>query len=84
MNNIPAKALAIGFPIGLLLTAHLKSLPFAYTLRSWFLIRAVIKRAKENGLNPDRNVFFNCSSYSRHCQLNIMYYSIIWSYFTRL
>lgn len=53
MNNIPTKALAIGIPIGLLITTHLKSLPFAYTVRSWFLLRALIKKAKENNLKPD-------------------------------
>lgn len=56
MKKIPTKALAIGIPVGLLLTAHLKSLPFAYTVRSWFLLRALIKRAKENQMKPDRTV----------------------------
>lgn len=56
MNNIPTAALAIGIPIGLILTTHLKSLPFAYTIRSWFLLRALIKKAKENNLTPDRNI----------------------------
>ena len=46
-------ALAIGIPVGLLVTTHLKSLPFAYTVRSWFLLRALIKKAKENNLQPD-------------------------------
>jgi hypothetical protein len=54
MNNIPTKALAVGVPVGLLLIAHLKSLPFAYTVRSWFLLRALIKSAKENNLRPGR------------------------------
>ena len=48
-----SRALAVGVPIGLLLITHLKSLPFAYTVRSWFLLRALIKKAKEKELAPD-------------------------------
>lgn len=52
-------ALAIGIPVGLLVTTHLKSLPFAYTVRSWFLLRALIKKAKENNLQPDGKMTLN-------------------------
>lgn len=54
MNNISTTALVVGIPVGLLITTHLKSLPFAYTVRSWFLLRALIKKAKQNKLEPDR------------------------------
>lgn len=54
MNNIPTQALAVGIPVGLLLMTHLKSLPLAYTVRSWFLLRALIRQAKDNKLKPDR------------------------------
>jgi hypothetical protein len=54
MNDIPKTALVAVIPIGLLITTHLKSLPFAYTVRSWFLLRALVKRARQNNLKPDR------------------------------
>ncbi|KAG2221636.1 hypothetical protein INT45_001161 [Circinella minor] len=44
---------AIGVPAFLLLLTHMKSLPLAYTVRSWLLLRKVIKRAKANKLEPE-------------------------------
>ncbi|KAG2235645.1 hypothetical protein BDF21DRAFT_436398 [Thamnidium elegans] len=73
MKNIPTKALAIGIPVGLLLTSHLKSLPFAYTVRSWFLLRALIKRAKENQMKPDP--LFSIISQNHRCYLDDIDYN---------
>ena len=47
---------AIGVPAFLLLLTHMKSLPLAYTVRSWLLLRKVIKRAKANKLEPECKV----------------------------
>lgn len=66
MNNIPTQALAVGIPVGLLLVTHLKSLPLAYTVRSWFLLRALIRRAKENKMKPDRMYLFFGSERDKH------------------
>ncbi|CEP08454.1 hypothetical protein [Parasitella parasitica] len=73
MKNIPTKVLAIGIPIGLLITTHLKSLPFAYTVRSWLLLRALIKKAKENNLKP--NGLFEVVSQDHRCYLDDIDYN---------
>lgn len=44
----------VGLPAALLVLTHLKSLPLAYTLRSWWLLRALVKRAKARNLEPER------------------------------
>ncbi|CEG81266.1 hypothetical protein RMATCC62417_15489 [Rhizopus microsporus] len=72
MNN--TKALMIGsIPIGLLIITHLKSLPFAYTVRSWLLLRTLIKRAKANNLQPDD--LFTVVSQSHRCYLDDIDYN---------
>lgn len=47
---------AVGVPALLLVLAHIKSLPLAYTFRSWWLLRSLVKRAKKNGLKPERTL----------------------------
>ncbi|RCH91829.1 hypothetical protein CU098_009884 [Rhizopus stolonifer] len=73
MTNLSTKALAISIPIGLLLTTHLKSLPFAYTVRSWFLLRALIKKAKDKKLKPDP--LFSAVSQDHRCYLDDIDYN---------
>ncbi|KAI8370169.1 hypothetical protein EDC96DRAFT_440132 [Choanephora cucurbitarum] len=68
-----SRALAVGVPIGLLLITHLKSLPFAYTVRSWFLLRALIKKAKEKELAPDS--LFSSVSQDHRCYLDDIDYN---------
>ncbi|KAI8331290.1 hypothetical protein BD560DRAFT_415852 [Blakeslea trispora] len=72
-ENMTTKALAFGIPVGLLLITHLKSLPFAYTVRSWFLLRALIKRAKERKLIPDS--LFSPVSQDHRCYLDDIDYN---------
>ncbi|KAI8138042.1 hypothetical protein BJV82DRAFT_632389 [Fennellomyces sp. T-0311] len=52
-SSMTTASAVIGIPTFLLLLTHMKSLPLAYTFRSWWLLRAVIKRAKANKLKPE-------------------------------
>lgn len=49
-------SVAAGVPALLLVLGHLKSLPLAYTLRSWWLLRSLVKRAKQLKLEPEREL----------------------------
>lgn len=51
-----ALKVAVGVPAAILVLTHLKSLPLAYTLRSWWLLRALVKRAKARNLEPERRL----------------------------
>ncbi|KAG0173971.1 hypothetical protein DFQ30_006450 [Apophysomyces sp. BC1015] len=53
-SQLPTSLLVVGIPSLLVTLAHLKSLPLAYTFRSWLLLKYLVKRAKLNQLNPDR------------------------------
>ena len=43
----------VSVPLFLVGLAHVNSLPFAYTIRSWWLLRALVARAKRNQLKPE-------------------------------
>ncbi|KAI9014500.1 hypothetical protein CLU79DRAFT_767006 [Phycomyces nitens] len=45
-------AAIVGIPSLLIVLSHLKSLPLVYTFRSWFLLKALVKQAKETDLVP--------------------------------
>jgi hypothetical protein len=45
--------------LGVMALTHLKSLPLAYTVRSWLLLRGLIKRAKQRNLEPDGTAYIN-------------------------
>lgn len=48
------KAIAlVGVPTLLVGVAHINSLPFAYTIRSWWLLRSLVERAKKLNLEPE-------------------------------
>lgn len=53
------KALIIAsIPVGLLAIGHIKSLPLVYTLRSWLLLRSILRKAKNNDMRPVRKLTF--------------------------
>lgn len=43
----------VGLPTLLVTLAHINSLPFAYTIRSWWLLRTLVERAKKVNLEPE-------------------------------
>ncbi|KAI9340112.1 hypothetical protein BD770DRAFT_399783 [Pilaira anomala] len=43
----------VGVPTLLVGVAHINSLPFAYTIRSWWLLRSLVERAKKLNLEPE-------------------------------
>lgn len=54
MTPLATTALAaIGIPTLLVTLAHINSLPFAYTIRSWWLLRSLVERAKKVNLEPE-------------------------------
>ncbi|KAI9271605.1 HotDog domain-containing protein [Phascolomyces articulosus] len=80
-STLTTASAAIGVPALLLLLTHMKSLPLAYTFRSWWLLRTVIKRAKANKLKPeplftvvseDHRCLYDDIDYNQHMN-NIMY-----------
>ncbi|KAF7722626.1 hypothetical protein EC973_002898 [Apophysomyces ossiformis] len=62
LRTSAAVAAGSGILLGL---AHLKSLPMAYTVRSWLILRSLVKRAKANQLNPDP--LFSVVSLNHRC-----------------
>lgn len=46
-------AAIVGIPTLLVALAHINSLPFSYTIRSWWLLRALVKRAEKLKLKPE-------------------------------
>jgi hypothetical protein len=46
-------AAIVGIPTLLVALAHINSLPFSYTIRSWWLLRALVKRAEKLKLEPE-------------------------------
>jgi hypothetical protein len=51
------KAIAmVGIPTILVTLAHMNSLPFAYTIRSWWLLRSLVVKAKKANLEPEGNI----------------------------
>ncbi|ORX56972.1 hypothetical protein DM01DRAFT_1320104 [Hesseltinella vesiculosa] len=72
---MPSKALIIGAPLFLLYFSHIKSLPLGYTLRSWLVLRSLVKKARKNQLCPeplfsvtslDHRCFFDDMDYNQH------------------
>ncbi|KAI9322265.1 hypothetical protein BX666DRAFT_2022765 [Dichotomocladium elegans] len=51
--SAPSVSTIVGIPALILLLAHVKSLPLAYTIRVWLLVRAATKRAKANNMKPE-------------------------------
>lgn len=45
----------VGIPTLLVTLAHINSLPFVYTIRSWWLLRSLVERAKKLNLEPEGN-----------------------------
>ncbi|GAA5808575.1 hypothetical protein MFLAVUS_001966 [Mucor flavus] len=43
----------VSLPTLLVGLAHINSLPFAYTLKSWWLLRSLVERAKKSNLDPE-------------------------------
>lgn len=69
---------AIGIPALIMLLAHYKSLPLAYTFRSWWLLRSLVKQAKAKNLEPERK-----SRYISAMLLLIFLYSTFWCRISR-
>lgn len=69
---------AIGIPALIMLLAHYKSLPLAYTFRSWWLLRSLVKQAKAKNLEPERK-----SRYISTMLLFIFLYSTLWHRISR-
>ncbi|CDS02799.1 hypothetical protein LRAMOSA00203 [Lichtheimia ramosa] len=76
---------AIGIPALIMLLAHYKSLPLAYTFRSWWLLRSLVKQAKAKNLEPeplfgvvsqDHKVLFDDMDYNQHMN-NGMYNKVL-------
>lgn len=55
----------VGIPAALVTVAHINSLPFSYTIRSWWLLRALVKRAQKLNLEPEP--LFTIVSQSQRC-----------------
>ncbi|KAI8062543.1 hypothetical protein BC940DRAFT_308517 [Gongronella butleri] len=68
-----SKALVIGSPLFLLWLAHAKSLPLGYTLRSWLLLRSLVKQARQNNLSPAP--LFGTLSQEHRCLVDDMDYN---------
>ncbi|KAI8376160.1 uncharacterized protein BYT42DRAFT_573636 [Radiomyces spectabilis] len=64
---------AIGVPALILILTHLKSLPLAYTFRSWLLLRSLVKRATMAQLCPDP--LFTVVSQDYRCLLDDIDYN---------
>ncbi|KAI8968244.1 hypothetical protein BDF20DRAFT_916795 [Mycotypha africana] len=73
MEYVSKKAFVVGVPAALIAITHLKSLPFAYTVRSWLLLKALIKRAKQHDLKPDP--LFTVVSQDHRCYLDDIDYN---------
>ncbi|KAI8337648.1 hypothetical protein BC941DRAFT_425838 [Chlamydoabsidia padenii] len=71
--SIPVGTLILGLPPLLLWASHAKSLPFGYTLRSWLLLRSLIKRAQQNELRPEP--LFSVLSQDHRCLFDDMDYN---------
>ncbi|KAI9316355.1 hypothetical protein BX666DRAFT_1858973 [Dichotomocladium elegans] len=56
---------AIGIPTALILLGHVKSWPLVYTLRSWWLLRSLVKQANVRNLEPRE--LFAVVSQSHRC-----------------
>ncbi|KAI8092694.1 uncharacterized protein BX664DRAFT_327916 [Halteromyces radiatus] len=73
MPSIATSTLILGLPPLLLWAAHAKSLPLSYTLRSWLLLRSLIKRAQQNKFQPDP--LFSILSQDHRCLFDDMDYN---------
>lgn len=47
----------VGVPTLLVTLAHMNSLPLAYTIRSWWLLRTLVERAKKVNLEPEGELY---------------------------
>ncbi|CAO3591901.1 unnamed protein product [Absidia cylindrospora] len=71
--SLAVSALILGAPSLLLWAAHAKSLPLGYTLRSWLLLRSLVKKARQKGLQPDP--LFTILSQEHRCHFDDMDYN---------
>jgi hypothetical protein len=65
MTIVKAGLALVGVPAALITVAHINSLPFSYTIRSWWLLRALVKRAQKFNLEPE--ALFTIVSQSQRC-----------------
>ncbi|KAI8637925.1 hypothetical protein BD408DRAFT_394908 [Parasitella parasitica] len=65
MTVASVAAAIVGIPALLVAMAHINSLPFSYTIRSWWLLRALVARAEKLELKPE--YLFAIVSQSQRC-----------------
>lgn len=53
LSSAKSVSAAIGVPALIIVLSHVKSWPLSYTLRSWWLLRSLVKEANERGLEPE-------------------------------
>ncbi|KAJ8661233.1 hypothetical protein O0I10_002982 [Lichtheimia ornata] len=65
LSSAKSVSAAIGVPALVIVLSHVKSWPLSYTLRSWWLLRSLVKEANERGLEPE--VLFTVVSQKHRC-----------------